>query len=467
MLAPSAAPESSPTRLSTYALFNRAAGLVAVGMVLLAQMLAPAGSEAAPIHLAMRFFSFPAGWSLTLFAMIVGSATERARLLRVLAIAGFIGAVAGALPGIGGLLAAVLPDLGPVQGALTAVGIAVYAFVGREIATSGGAERARWIDILCVGSLLHVVSLGIPYFRDHTAVTTPEILDLKLAAIDESFGFQAASAMARLFVALPGLKTLAMAAYALPQPAIVIVAAFYWKRPSTNGISIIQTFMIASTIGFVCYDITPAIGPINYFPNGLPMHASMAYLSHLPLFDFDPHHPRNAMPSMHITWAILVFLYSRGFSSAGRVLAGLFAFLTFCATLGLGEHYLIDLLVALTVVLFVRSLCAFQLSWTDPDRLRGMLMGMAMLALWIGLIRWGPVMSGPFIVALALLTSTVSVFLEHKLARAETKRRLGLGVAAEAAPASARAGAAIMISAAQSELSTDEGLSPDWREAQV
>jgi hypothetical protein len=439
MLAPSAAPESSPTRLSTYALFNRAAGLVAVGMVLLAQMLAPAGSEAAPIHLAMRFFSFPAGWSLTLFAMIVGSATERARLLRVLAIAGFIGAVAGALPGIGGLLAAVLPDLGPVQGALTAVGIAVYAFVGREIATSGGAERSRWIDIL----------------------------DLKLAAIDESFGFQAASAMARLFVALPGLKTLAMAAYALPQPAIVIVAAFYWKRPSTNGISIIQTFMIASTIGFVCYDITPAIGPINYFPNGLPMHASMAYLSHLPLFDFDPHHPRNAMPSMHITWAILVFLYSRGFSSAGRVLAGLFAFLTFCATLGLGEHYLIDLLVALTVVLFVRSLCAFQLSWTDPDRLRGMLMGMAMLALWIGLIRWGPVMSGPFVAVLALLTSTVSVFLEHKLARAETKRRLGLGVAAEAAPASARAGAAIMISAAQSELSTDEGLSPDWREAQV
>jgi hypothetical protein len=447
----SALSASSASRLSTYALFNGGAALVAVGMVVTAQLSAPAGSEAAPTHLLMRFFALPAGWSLTLFVMIVGSNSERLRLLGLLAVAGLVGALAGALPATSGFLAGLLPGAGPITHALTAIGIAVYAFVMLRIATSRGAERARWIDILCVGALLHIVSLGIPYFRDHTAVTAPAILDLKLASIDESFGFQPASAMAQLFAALPGLKTLAMGAYALPQPAIVIVAACYWKRPSTSGVSVIQTFMIASTIGFICYSLTPAIGPINYFPNGLPMHADAAYLSHLPLFDFDPHHPRNAMPSMHITWAILVFLYSRGFSIQGRMLAGLFAFLTFCATLGLGEHYLIDLLVALTVVLFVRSLCAFRLSWADPHRLCGMVVGISMLALWISLIRSGPVMSGPLVVVLALVTSAISVLLEHRLARAEAKRGLGLR-------------AAIAIRA---EPSMDESLSSDWRQAQV
>jgi hypothetical protein len=464
--APSAALESSLPRLSPYALFNRGAALVAVGMVLLAQILAPAGSEAAPIHLIMRFFSFPAGWSLTLFVMIVGSRAERMRLLGVLAIAALIGALAGALPGVSGFLATALPDASAAGDALTAVGIAAYAFVGRQIAMNAGAERARWIDILCVGSLIHVTALGIPFFRDNTAVAAPGILDLKLASIDESFGFQPSSAMAWLLTALPGLKTLAMAAYALAQPPIVIVAAFYWKRPSTKGISVIQTFMIASTIGFTCYYLTPAIGPVNYFTDS-PMHVSAAYLSHLPLFDFHPRHPRNAMPSMHMTWAILVFLYARGFSSTGRLLAGAFMFLTLCATLGLREHYLIDLIVALAVVLFVRSLCAFQLSWTDPDRLRGMLAGIAMLALWISLIRCGPAMSGPFVVVLALLTSTIAVFLEDALARAEARRRLGLGAAAKGLPANAWAGGAKAARAEQSGQSTDEGLSSDLQNAQI
>jgi hypothetical protein len=57
-------------------------------------------------------------------------------------------------------------------------------------------------------------------------------------------------------------------------------------------------------------------------------------------------------------------------------------------------------------------------------------------------------MSGPFVVTLALLTSTISVFLEHKLARAEATS----------------AGAGIAM---QSEQSADLRLSPHWRQAQV
>jgi len=53
--------------------------------------------------------------------------------------------------------------------------------------------------------------------------------------------------------------------------------------------------------------------------------------------------PRNCVPSLHLTWALLLILYIPG---RLRLLAIIFAVLTACATLGLGQHYIIDLIAA-------------------------------------------------------------------------------------------------------------------------
>jgi hypothetical protein len=66
----------------------------------------------------------------------------------------------------------------------------------------------------------------------------------------------------------------------------------------------------------------------------------------------------------------MTFLFTRGFPIVGRVYAALFVFFTFCATIGLGEHYLADLIVGMSLVLMVRGLTAARLSWRDPDRVR-------------------------------------------------------------------------------------------------
>ena len=58
----------------------------------------------------------------------------------------------------------------------------------------------------------------------------------------------------------------------------------------------------------------------------------------------DPSAPRNCMPSMHVTWALLIFMNSRG---KARLLAGVFVALTAAATLATGEHYSPDLVAAL------------------------------------------------------------------------------------------------------------------------
>jgi hypothetical protein len=62
-----------------------------------------------------------------------------------------------------------------------------------------------------------------------------------------------------------------------------------------------------------------------------------------PRWALDPSAPRNCIPSLHLTWA-LIFVYVS--SPRFRWLFAIFAVLTAIATLTTGEHYLIDLIVA-------------------------------------------------------------------------------------------------------------------------
>lgn len=57
----------------------------------------------------------------------------------------------------------------------------------------------------------------------------------------------------------------------------------------------------------------------------------------------DPVALRNCIPSLHMTWALLAVVYT---SPRWRAIAVIFAALTAAATIGIGEHYVIDLVVA-------------------------------------------------------------------------------------------------------------------------
>ena len=111
--------------------------------------------------------------------------------------------------------------------------------------------------------------------------------------------------MAFAFRKLPLLGTASLIVYTFVQLPITVVAAFQWKRKAADELSVLPAFMIGSIIRFSCYWLAPAIGPKVYFAEHFPlMHATPAYLDRLPLYDFNPHHPRNDMPSMHFAWAV-------------------------------------------------------------------------------------------------------------------------------------------------------------------
>ena len=381
-------------------------------LVVYAQWAAPAGSEVRPSDLFFPFFCYPPGWTMSIFLMIVLPPGDRRNLIGLIAVCVGVGASVGL--GVEGV------TLHAARDAAVMAGLAPYAFTLTHIALNSGSERSRWIDLLAVASLVHVTSLCIPYFRDNTAIWIPRILDADIARLDEAFGAQPSALMAIAFKKLPVLGTASLIVYTFVQLPITIVAACQWKRKAADDFSVLPAFMIGSIIGFTCYWLAPAIGPKVYFAADFPlMHADAAILNRLPLTDFNPHHPRNDMPSMHFSWAVMTFLFTRGFPIVGRVYAALFVFFTFCATIGLGEHYLADLIVGMSLVLMVRGLTAARLPWRDPDRLRAALIGFAMLSAWIAAIHSETPIAAPLTVLFSLATVGAAIVFERALARAE------------------------------------------------
>ena len=118
--------------------------------------------------------------------------------------------------------------------------------------------------------------------------------------------------------------------------AVVVLALVYAALPLMIGFawSLEQDFLmrravvLAGCLCFVCYALFPAVGP-----GGFDWMLQAARFV-----------PRNAMPSMHLTWALLIALNAR--RPRLRIGLWIYAALMALATLTLRQHYLVDLIAA-------------------------------------------------------------------------------------------------------------------------
>jgi len=90
-----------------------------------------------------------------------------------------------------------------------------------------------------------------------------------------------------------------------------------------------------------------------------------------------------------MAWVLLVWWYSRGLSWWERGVAFAFLVFTVLATLGTGEHYLVDLVVAFPFAVLVEAVCSFSLSWKDRRRLAAILGGLLGTLIWLVALRYG------------------------------------------------------------------------------
>jgi hypothetical protein len=271
---------------------------------------------------------------------------------------------------------------------LSFAGLSSLVIFGVRAVWAKDAER-KLLVLGYVPSLLFVVS---EYFADNllhwTSANHPKVLDLYLFSFDSSLGIQFPFVMGQVFSAWPWLRLAGVLFYiGLPIP-IAVVYSGQLLRVREKAVPAMAAFLATGPIGVIFYNLFPALGPVHLFGQGFPWHPlSLAQAAGIVAQPVAMPGPPNAIPSLHMAWVLLVWWYSRGLSAWERAIALLFLFFTTLATLGTGEHYFIDLIVAFPFALLMMSLCAFSLKPSDRSRILAFCTGFAGTLGWFVLLR--------------------------------------------------------------------------------
>jgi hypothetical protein len=253
------------------------------------------------------------------------------------------------------------------------------------------AQDRKLLLYALIPAILFVISewMGADLL-DLTSAAHLKTLDLFLYSFDCSLRIQLSFLVGAAFKHWFWLKLVGAFFYiGLPIP-IAVAYGGQLLRKGRNALPAAIAFLITGPLGIVFYNLFPATGPIHLFGANFPFHPlSIEQAARLVAEPIVILAPRNAIPSLHMAWVLLAWWYSRGLSwwSRGIILA--FIVFTVLATLGTGEHYFIDLIVAFPFTFMIRALCTFSLPWKNRQRIEALLAGLAGTLGWFALLRFG------------------------------------------------------------------------------
>jgi hypothetical protein len=268
-------------------------------------------------------------------------------------------------------------------------GLSSLIILGWRTIWAEDSRRKRWA-LAFVPSLLFVTSeYFASTFLEWTAAAHPKVLDLYLFSFDCSLHVQIPFLLGQAFSSWPTLRLISILFYiGLPIP-IALVYAGRLLRMSQKAVPSFIAFLATGPVGVIFYNIFPALGPVHLFQQSFPWHPlTVVQASKLFVEPVAIAGAPNAIPSLHLGWVLLVWWYSRGLSWWERSIAFAFLFFTVLATMGTGEHYFIDLIVAFPFALLIESLCAFSLSRSAKSRLMGILFGLLGTLGWLLLLHY-------------------------------------------------------------------------------
>jgi hypothetical protein len=278
----------------------------------------------------------------------------------------------------------------------------------RTLATAGALPYAWIIVAFSLGTITH----------------TSRTLDANLLAFDTSLGMPFSFVLGRVLAANPLLARLTLLVYhALPLGGASMLA--WYNRAQHRPVRVIHLYLSVMVVGFMVYWLFPAAGPLYAYSGSFPWNApeKWSILAQTPA-PFDA--PRNAMPSLHFGAMLLLLWNSRAWPWWGRIAAFAFTLGIAFSTVALGEHYLIDLVVAFPFMLGMQAVWSAGVPWKAPCRMYAMIAGFAGTALWFMALRWA---IPAFLSSAALgwvgvaITIGGAVWLEQRLADALWQRQ--------------------------------------------
>lgn len=299
-------------------------------------------------------------------------------------------------------------------------GLAALAILGTHTIWAEAKNRA----LLLYGFLPAVLFVGSEWsattLLDITEALHPKTFDLFLYSFDSSLGVQISFAVGQMFWKFPWVRFACLVIYiALPLPLALVYAAQLRRRRET-ALAVMLAFLVTGPLGVLFYNMLPACGPAHLFGAAFPFHPlSSAEAMRLKVAPVVIKGARNAIPSLHMAWVLLVWWNSRGLPRWIRGIALLFVGLTVLATLGTGEHYFIDLVVAFPFSLMVQALCSYFLPLRSGERRTAFLFGTFATLTWLALLSFTPQLFwSSSVVPWAMIIATIapSVFFWRRLA---------------------------------------------------
>jgi hypothetical protein len=308
----------------------------------------------------------------------------------------------------------------PWGSSLAFCGLGSIAYLGLTALWSNPEDRQLRVET-CLKASMFPVFLGIAGFAVVvTIIAHPKTYDLYLYAFDAQLGVSPSFLVGRFLTHFTWLRQVCYIGYESLPLAMAVAFALDGAMPGGRSSGIVAAFITAAAGGFVLYNFCPAAGPVYLFGQQFPFAPPPAMPPPFRLADI-AYAPRNAMPSVHIAMALLILWNSRRWAVGWRILAGALAVATFLATLGFGEHYLVDLFVAVPFALMAQGTAASRLGWNSRARIAAVGGGGAMVVAWLVYLRFPapPLhMAGMWAWGLLTATAVFAVVLESRLNRA-------------------------------------------------
>lgn len=288
-------------------------------------------------------------------------------------------------------------------------------FCGRKIAKATGHERLCEFDRTLVVLALPLTVLLTMTGLWAAAQIVDSTYDNYFYAFDKLLPFAVAHAVVQFCATHRWAWDVCTVVYSEFLLVLCAFVVLQWRNDGEAAGQLLGRWIVATLAGYALYWWLPGVGPDAAFYG-----ASRSYLESLPvlpkqvgltlLSGFEGW-PRNAMPSLHTTWAFLVALASVETAFGARAFAALYAVATIFATLGLREHYFIDLVVAVPFAVAVHA--GMGLIERKGDRrmqLAATLGGMAMTVGWLLVIRYGTgsLRGVPWIASCLVLATTIA-----------------------------------------------------------
>jgi spermidine synthase len=331
-------------------------------------------------------------------------------------------ALAGSVLGVGMLVLierSSLPELSNLLRAYVIAGGMGIAAFGSFLARMRSCEEherttirllvANLIVVLCV--LATVPSAGLKL----TKLLHPRTFDTIAFHFDQALGFQPSVVLASLIKDVPFLGDVLWVAYnLLPWGFPILYAYLQRDEPRRRHFDLLGFWLLSAAIALVGYQIVPVAGPSYAFAASFPFDMPAANIvASIPMTVMPA--PRNGIPSMHFGWALSFWLVSHLLQRSWlRQLFAVFLGTTVLATLGLGEHYAVDLVVSVPMIL-----AAFAFCLKGGDRRiqrQTVLIGGSLFVFWMVFLRFGVAVavSAPLLVLLAAAMTIIACTLAYR-----------------------------------------------------